>query len=72
MDIDRCTYYGATSHCPETCGTCPTCEDTPTRFKVNLRGRSTTKDCSWANSWRCSRIEGMAETCGETCGTCAG
>jgi hypothetical protein len=71
-DTDRCSYYGASSHCPVTCGTCSTCKDTPTSFKLNSNGRSKIKDCSWANKWRCSSIEGLANTCGETCGTCAG
>eukprot|EP00551_Chaetoceros_affinis_P016219 CAMPEP_0203692314 /NCGR_PEP_ID=MMETSP0091-20130426/4489_1 /ASSEMBLY_ACC=CAM_ASM_001089 /TAXON_ID=426623 /ORGANISM="Chaetoceros affinis, Strain CCMP159" /LENGTH=391 /DNA_ID=CAMNT_0050563083 /DNA_START=137 /DNA_END=1309 /DNA_ORIENTATION=+ len=45
--IQRCNIEGVSAACPDTCGTCSTCEDTTLRFKVEWNGRTIMRDCTW-------------------------
>lgn len=69
----RCTWDGVSAICPSTCGTCSTCVDSSSKFKLTLNGRKRNKDCSWVakknTTKRCSK-SGVTNSCRATCGVC--
>jgi hypothetical protein len=69
----RCRFKGVAVTCPETCGTCQRCVDSPLRIEFKHKNKKMTKSCEWVKKWnklkRC-KIAGIKETCRKTCGTC--
>jgi len=67
----RCAIEGVSTHCPSTCGTCATCNDSTMRWnlpiEMNIMSR---RHCKWTarknTATRCS-IPGVSETCRSTC-----
>ena len=69
----RCSWEGVKSMCPFTCGTCDTCVDSTSRWKVIWKGKKITRSCVWvinrATLQKCG-TDGISDTCRKTCGTC--
>jgi hypothetical protein len=69
----RCNKDGVSETCPKTCGTSCDCEDSPLKFKVQVRkGKIKKKDCDWVKEKagnRC-KMTGVKSICRQTCGEC--
>lgn len=71
---NRCSFDGVSATCPNTCGTCNTCQDSPLRLKITKNDGSTImRDCAWVSNkntqGRCA-LDGVAEACRSTCEQC--
>merc|ERR1712241_1583508 len=70
----RCALPGVADACPEACDTgCPTCVDSPLRFRVTWNGKKIMRDCIWvgnkATKMRCA-LPGVSHACRASCGLC--
>jgi hypothetical protein len=69
---DRCRRASVRKHCPDTCGLCPDCHDSPMSFMLK-NGKK--KSCKWVKrkplrvATRC-KLKGVKDTCRVTCGAC--
>ncbi len=69
----RCGWIGVSLMCPSTCDQCANCQDSESRFKVEINGQLKTRDCNWvrnrSTNYRCG-FDGVSSACQDTCGTC--
>ena len=71
-NINRCKIRGNWRTCPNTCGKCNKCKDSPYRFKINVKGKTKEKTCNWVmkkKEKRCN-IDQFAKSCRKLCGQC--
>lgn len=70
---NRCRISGVSETCPDTCGSCSSCVDSPHRFKLTLKGKLISRGCNWVakknTPTRCA-ASGVSEICRSTCGIC--
>jgi len=69
----RCALDGVSETCPDTCGTCSSCVDSPSRFRlVKPDGKKIMRYCTWVSNKtnRCA-FDGVEDTCRSTCGSCS-
>jgi len=69
--VQRCAIEGMSTHCPSTCGTCETCNDSTMRWNLPAElNKMKKRHCAWTarknTATRCS-IPGVSETCRLTC-----
>lgn len=71
--IRNCKLKNVSSHCPQTCSSCDTCNDSLLKFKIlQNNGDEVMKSCKWVGKKvkrRCP-IGDITNTCRLTCGAC--
>lgn len=69
----RCDFDGVKSTCPDTCGKCSRCKDSPLRLKFIKDGETQTQFCDFIANKKGKRcqIPGIRESCRATCDSCA-
>jgi hypothetical protein len=70
---NRCSFNGVSETCPNSCGSCDECKDSPLKFKIVKNDQKViSRSCTWVakNKIRRCSFGGVSEACRVTCGNC--